>query len=267
MAAPDITQMRRYLAGMEPERLAQSSGQRIRIHPGSLVNAAGDEIASLTAPADIDFETVGVNGRDTGASLVEGGSYQIYCIQNDTSGELAFVASRAILGPAAGRPNNGTPPNGAPVIPAGWSYFRKMPGALVYKAGWGGLPEFYLSNWPRAAFVLTGVNSAAPYTVLVNGASTSFASVDLSEHAPDSARLVRLIVRATAVGTAGSAYLQSPGVDGDGILVASCNPVSGLYENNVVEIRTNSDRVVNYKVTGGCRLSLDFQGWTHTEPV
>ena len=91
--------------------------------------------------------------------------------------------------------------------------------------------------------------------------------VSLSNWIPDNARLAHLIteVRDGGLGVAGSCYVRSYGGQPTGILVGSTSP-SAPFSFLSLEIRTNSDRNIEYRCTTGSRLWIQVRGYSMTEP-
>jgi hypothetical protein len=240
----------RTLHGLEPERLTP---RVLLLHPGWAASSHGDDIVSLPHGLQLDLEAVGVNGRDVAGAPVNGSQWFVYLCR-DAAGEACGVLSQSII-------------YGGVKVPAGLTLMRKLPFGFVFNVGWGGIPTFAVQTWPKGEIRLTDAEHTALWMPLIKGTSAAFASVDLSGWIPDNARSAYLLARVedAGIGKVGSAYLRSYGAQVTGVLVGSTTP-SAPYATMTLWLRTTSVRHIEYRVTGGSRLTLVVLGYGQTEP-
>jgi hypothetical protein len=247
--APGKDKFYRHLAGLEPEKLDATT---LQIHPGSCANSDGTLLMESSAIIEIDLTTTGANALDTG-SITHLTDYHVYILQVDADDSMAAVVSASIT-------------YGGVTVPAGHTMWRKLPWGFVYRTDWDGIPNFHLSAWPKPYTRLTSASTASPFTALSIGTDASWTTIDLQNYLPDNARMVEIMTFVDSSGTAGSAYVRSPGV-GNSILVGSANPTSpAKTERQTFNIRVNSNRYLDYEVTGGARLTVWVLGYWNTEP-
>lgn len=242
--------MFRALSGLDPEKM---STNMLRIYPGSLANSDGTDYFETAAAIDINLATTGVNALDTGV-VTNNTDYFVYMIANNTTRVLAAVVSQALF-------------YGDVIVPAGYSLVRKLPWGFVYRTAWDGIPDFHLAYWPKPLTTYTVAESGSPYVSLSNGTATTFTDVNMSNWCPDNARLIRVQCKVDSVGSAGSAYVRSLGAATVGLLVGASNPTAGIDSVMTLDIRVTSTLQLQYKVTGGARLTITNLGYSHTEPV
>jgi hypothetical protein len=242
--------VRRYLAGIEPEKLTDTV---LRLHEGSFATVGGDKFPPVTVhevsdPIDIDMENVGVNGLDAGSPLYDN-DYFPYLLIHDATGEVGACLSRSLT-------------YGGVVCPVGWTVARKLPFGFCYRSAgsWAGIPDFHLSGASAKPTVwLTNAAGNASHRALLDGVSTVGSTVSLRAFMPDNARLASLWWRCKqGPGQLGSAYLYTPGPYAGPPLPSNCGGQR--------TIRTNSTRDVCFKTAGDVELSIWLEGYDMTEP-
>lgn len=247
MTSP-TTPMPLAISGFDPGKL---STNQIILYPGWCASANGNMFAELTTQLICDMTVNGLNGLDTG-SLVNGYDYFIYIVKNETTQEVGAVISHAKY-------------YGDVVLPSGFLIYRKLRFGFVYNLARDGIPDFHLSAWPQPIIRLTGAETTAAYSVLSLGAASSFTDVSLAGFIPDNARMAYVQCVTSSVNTAGSAYLRSYAAQNTGVIVGSSTP-SDVQDRMCLTMRVASDLKLQYKVTGGAKLSVYVLGYQMTEP-
>lgn len=239
----------RGLAGLEPSKL---TGTQFVMQPGYVFEYYGSDFVTFDSSTTIDLATVGLNGLDAGS--ISDGDLFLYVIKNYTTDEVGFLASKETF------QSNVT-------MPSGFSYFRKLPFAVVYNSVWGGIPAFHVSGWPSPEVRLTDAESSAAWCGLAAGADTTWTYVDLSAWIPDTARMVTIQVQVRySTGTASSSYIRSLTSQSTGVLVGSVDS-STKWQTSTITIRVDSLRRLQYRNIGSsARLYIYVLGYSMTEP-
>jgi hypothetical protein len=239
-----------WIEGLQPDKLGYT---QLRLNPGFCASADGRDLAVVAAPIVIDLNRVGVLGRDS-EDLQDGKDYFIYILKHVHTGEAAAVASAAIT-------------YGGVVVPDGYKIVRKLRFGFVYHMRrWGGIPDFHVAHWPNPYVSFTGFEDHPKWDALTDGDAKTFTNISLAGHLPDNARLARVQVVVRSSGEGGSAYVRSWAGQQAGMLAGSANAAGQAETVQVFDIRVNSRRELEYRVTGGARLTLKVMGYSMTEP-
>lgn len=243
------------IEGIRPEIL---DGHTVRFYEGSASVGGGLGLAVIPHPystdstyLEVDVFKVGLNGRDGGG--LEDGHFYFYVLKSDT--QTGIVASRAEFYRDV-------------ILPPGGPWMaRKLPYGHPYRAIFGGFPPVHVSGWPQPSMIFTGAQYSGAWMALANGVASTWAAVSLQNWIPDNARLGNFIfeVRDRGQGLAGSCYVRSYGGQNTGVLVGSTSPLSPFAFLSI-ELRTNSNREIEYKCTAGVRLFIQVRGYAMTEP-
>lgn len=236
------------ISGFDPGKL---STNQLILYPGWCASANGQDFAQLTSQIIIDMSTNGLNGLDTG-SPTNGYDYFVYIIKNESTGEVGAVISHAKYYSEV-------------VVPSGYTIYRKLRFGFVYNSARDGIPDYHLSAWPQPIIRLTGAETTGAYSVLSLGTASTFTDVSLAGFLPDNARMAYVQCVTSSVGTAGSAYLRSYTAQSTGVIVGSSTP-SDVQDRMCLTMRVTSDLKLQYKVTGGAKLSMYVLGYDMTEP-
>src|SRR3990167_7812531 len=119
--------------GFEPDKYGTNW---LKLYRGPVANLDGTEEIEWPQANDIDMTQVGWNGRDHAGPIVEGAFYAPYLIKNTVTGELGAVLSRSRF-----YVDNVIPES--VILPPNCVNFRKKRFGFVYKAAWGGIPDFH----------------------------------------------------------------------------------------------------------------------------
>ncbi len=243
---------------------------RMYFNPGTFADSTGDTFAMTTHPQIVDVNTTGINVAgsppDASYSTIIGGMAEgapsspsdlsFYACTRNSDNAVAFLASSFT-----------TYGGVAPYVPSGWTVKRKMHFSCIYATGrganWNGLPDFF-QEIDNSKTVLTGSDSTSNYQILNAGSSGVFVSASAATFFGDAARFVILFCKTTSAGTPGTSYLRVPGV-GSGFEVGEVTATSTDYK--VVPYKLDSVRNIEYKITGGARLSLYAMAYTFDEPT
>ncbi len=247
MTSP-TTPMLLAISGFEPDKL---SATQLLINPGWCASADGNDFAQLTELLTLDMNHVGLNGLDQGIP-VNGYDYFVYVVKNEATNQIGAVISHAKYYSDV-------------VLPVGYGMHRKLRFGFVYNSTRDGIPDFHLTAWPMPIIRLTGAETSGKYCVLGTGFSNSFADISLSSFIPDNARMSYVQCVTSSIGSAGSAYLRSFGGQNTGLIVGSSTP-NDVQDRMCLTMRVTSDIKLQYKVTGGARLSVYVLGYEMTEP-
>ncbi|HEX2725585.1 MAG TPA: hypothetical protein VHN20_07180 [Beijerinckiaceae bacterium] len=249
-AAKDGMRFPGWIEGFQPDKLDHA---RLRLSPGFCASADGRDLTAATAPLVIDLDKVGALGRDA-QDLHAATDYFIYILRHAETGEASAVVS-------------GANTYGGVAVPEGYRIVRKLRFGFVYDvARWGGIPDFHVAHWPSPFVSFTAFEDDPRWDALTSGDATTFTRISLAGYLPDNARLARVQVVVRSSGQPGSAYVRSWGGQQSGILAGVANATGPTETIQVFDIRVNSRRELEYRVTGGARLTVKVMGYSMTEP-
>lgn len=183
--------------------------------------------------------------------------YYLYSVTNTTTPGL-LLSTRNVVG--------GSTLND---LPSGYTYYRQQAFSILTDSTANSaviVPFRVAAGWPNAPKVIYSKmdgNNVAPYRVLTNGASTSFAAVALTSIVPATSRLVDLSYTSAASTGPAAVYLRETGSGTtDGRPVASRANASSQWMI-VPDMPTDSSQSIDYKV-GDNTMSLGVYGYTVT---
>jgi hypothetical protein len=242
----------RYLSGLEPDKF---SARVLNINPGSVAEFYGNELFNYPLEKQVNLDFAGLWGMDK-LPIVDGGDLYLYVLWNKTTGQHGIIASQSTF-------------QGGVTVPTGYTVARKLPWGVVYRASWGGIPNFHLTHWPLPEIRFTDSEYSQAWIALQAGTSPSWATVDLSHWLPDTARMAYIQVETRYIygGPAGSTYVRSHGGQGTGMLVGSVNPGSEFSNGGAFHIRVDSLRKMEYRANPGTMLFIRVLGYSMTEPA
>lgn len=112
-----------------------------------------------------------------------------------------------------------------------------------------GVPEFQPLGPDMPVMRLTSAEQSAAYQVLSGGTAAGFGSppIDLRPWLPNASRNVTLLFRCTATGGPGTVYVAVAAATG----LPVCEGLLGEEHYAIINIPTNSDTQVGYRVIGG----------------
>lgn len=239
-----------WIEGFQPDKLGET---QLRLSPGFCASADGRDLAVADAPIVIDLNKVGALGRDS-EDLHEAEDYFVYILKHAETGAASALVSSAIT-------------YGGVALPDGYKLVRKLRFGFVYDgARWGGIPDFHVAHWPSPFVSFTGFEDDPKWDALTDGDAKAFTTISLAGYLPDNARLARVQVLVRSFGETGSAYLRSWGGQQTGILAGVAGAAGPTETVQVFDIRVNSRRELEYRVTGGARLTVKVMGYSMTEP-
>jgi uncharacterized cupin superfamily protein len=243
---------------------------RLYFNPGVFSGASGVGVYHYDLPIIVDVNTVGINAAgsppDASYSTIIGGMAEgapvspaalcFYACTRNTDNAVAILASTYTDYTSV-----------SAYVPAGWTLQRKMHFEVCYVTGrgtnWNGIPNFFQdvdNSWTK----LTGAGDDSNYQILSAGSATSYTLVTAATFVGDASRTVNLWCHVTATGVAGTAYLRPPGT-GNGFAIGTVGATGDFY-CFVPRYKLDSSRNIEYKITGGARLSVFIFDYSYDDP-
>ncbi len=230
-----------YLSGFQIQNNSGNPDDIVDISPGECRSDDDSEDVTSGSVITVDITSSGANGLDTG-SVAGNTWYAVWIIWNPTSETAAGLFSTSFS---------------SPTMPSGYTKKRRI--GVVRTAILGTIRPFsrFFNGWDRE--YRWDESSESTVKVLSSGSSTSFVSVDLSDHVPPCSVYAVLNVRAW--GYRGCVELRPSGstigdpvhrvYGGDGIFETS-------NSSSEVRVRTNGSQAIEYDVTTVFGLLCDI---------
>jgi len=221
-----------YIEDLQTEYVSASS---VKINAGKCRDGANTFDIELSSPVTLDITSSGANGLDTGSEAA------------DTWYSIHIIADSNGVNPVAGLFS--TSPT-TPTLPSGYDKFRRV--SWIRNRADSSFRPFYelVSGDLRKNYCLCGETTRL---VLSAGAATTYTSVDCSDIAPPTSRLILLSVQQLGTPTAQT----SNNISGEDVL----NVLAGQKE--VTDFPCASDQTVAYRnsAAGGV-VYIAVNGWT-----
>lgn len=227
--------------------LSHTSATSFTVSAGQCRDSTNSFDIVLSSSILVNTAAKGVNGLDTG-SLAASTMYYVFVIYDPGLN----VAPAILFSLSATNP----------YMPTNYSYFRKV--GIVSTASDSTLLGFIRSSTNSNVVFHQWEN---PVSVLSNGASTTFAGVDLSAAVPPEASVVYLNAFYTPETTSSKAALRTPGFSSDistSTILFKENVAAVGIQNNMIRMIQSSNSsagFVEYIVTSGDTLSLYVAGF------
>jgi len=246
-----------HVSGPPPVYVSASS---VKIPAGlSCRNKLDDFNIVFTADQTVSLASTGVNGLDAGA---ESGNdwYFLYAIA-DSTGVNSPKGMFSSINEAA---------SGSVTMPSGYDKKRQLP-IVIRNDGSSNIIPFTVVQWPNRTYVKYevlqaegGAATVGPTNVLDGGTASSYTNVSLAAFVPPLSRLGMVRVQHAAVATPATIYLKNAGASTDEFVFKQDG---NRYDNQILEIETDSSQELAYKVTSSAACDLSVVGYIITETV
>jgi hypothetical protein len=254
IVSPPYQPYTQFIAGLDTDKISMNV---LRFFPGQAACTGGDKIIVVVNPIDVDMGSTGLNGID--ADVVSSGKdyfpYIVYDEGASGSSNVGIVMSNAKS-------------YGHVVVPTGYKMCRKLRFGFRYNGNWGGIPNFHNSYWPNPFVRLTDAEYSSKWgpCFAADCQAEKWTSVSFDPWLPDNARMAYIMVTTHAVdGRSCSGFVRSYGGQSTGIGVGSVSSSLSAMATPLF-IRTTSLHDIQYRVTAGCRVTIQVLGYNMTEP-